>query len=105
MVSLLIRESDGRNHFEINGRDFGDVLEITPRSACPDRGELAVYFVDIQISDSLRTTVQFPVEPNSELDSWLWMSLDQPIWIWLDPEYAGKLDWEINYGSARMERD
>ena len=107
MVSLLVNEIEEtveekvekRHFFEIDGRDFGDVIEITPVLACPDRDKLAVYFVEVQISDNLRTTVQFPVEPNSELDAWLWMSLQHSVWIWIDPD--GSINWEMN-NAARM---
>ena len=99
MKGALLLRDDGM--FEIDGRDCGNILEIMPILACPDRGadNLAVYHVVVDLLVGKRTLV-FAVEANSELDAWLWMSLNTQTWLWVEPD--GKINWEVSNYAARV---
>jgi hypothetical protein len=95
MRELLLVDGVDHSYFEIGGRDHGDILEIKPISACPDRGTLAVYIVELD-----EEKLKFPVEPNSELDAWLWTSMNHKTWIWIDTD--GKINWESSRDAKRL---
>ena len=96
MRNLLVCNEGARFFFFFFCRDIGDIIEVIPVAAGPDRNGLGYYHLKLD-----NETVVFPLVPGSELDAFLFMALNSSIWLWVTSE--GEIEFEISKIGATNE--